>query len=78
MNGAHQVLIYADILKLISDDTRTLETNLDVLLNYIKDIGFVANIMETKYIEIWLHRGIMANEHHTLVVIRIKDVKIFK
>ena len=33
MNGAHQVLAYADDVNLIGDDIRTIERNADVLLN---------------------------------------------
>ena len=30
MNGTHQVLAYADDVKLIGDDIRTIETNADI------------------------------------------------
>ena len=44
MNVTHQVLTYADDVNLISDDTRTMERNADLLLNSCKDIGLVVNI----------------------------------
>ena len=59
MNGTHQVLAYADDVKLIDDDIRTLERNADVLLNAC----LAVNIGKTKYMEIGRHRGMMANEH---------------
>ena len=43
MNGAHQVLAYANDVKLVSDDIRTIERNADVLLNACNDIGLVVN-----------------------------------
>ena len=39
MNGTHQELAYADDVNLICDDIRTIERNLDVLLNACKDIS---------------------------------------
>ena len=36
MNGTHQVLAYADDVNLIGDDIRTIERNVDVLLNAYK------------------------------------------
>ena len=43
MNGAQQVLTYADNVNLIGDDIRTRERNADVLLNACKDIGLAVN-----------------------------------
>ena len=43
MNGTHQVLAYADDVKLIGDDMGTIETNADVLLNACKDISLAEN-----------------------------------
>ena len=63
MNGTHQVLAYADKVNLIDDDIRTIERNLDVLLNACKDIGLAVNTGKNKYLEIRRHRGMIANEH---------------
>ena len=48
---------YADDVNLIGDDIRTIERNVDVLLNDYKDIGLAVNIGKTKYTEIGRHRG---------------------
>ena len=63
MNGTHQVIAYADDVNLIGDDIRTIERNADVLLNACKDIGLAVNKGKTKYMEIGLHRGMIANEY---------------
>ena len=46
MNGTHQVLAYADDVNLIGDVTRTVERNIEVLLNACKDIGLAVNIQK--------------------------------
>ena len=43
MNGTHQVLSYADDVKLIGDDIR----NANMLLNIFKDIGLAVNTGKT-------------------------------
>ena len=56
-----QILVYADVVNLIGDDTITIERNADVLLNACKDIGLAVNTGKTKYMEIGRHRGMIAN-----------------
>ena len=63
MNGTHQVLAYSNHLNLIGDDIRTIERNVEVLLNACKDIGLAVNIGKTKYMEIGRHRGVIVNEN---------------
>ena len=35
-----------------------------MLLNSCKDIGVVVNIGTIKYVVLWNHRNVMANEHY--------------
>ena len=63
MNGNHQVLAYAEDVNLIGDDIRTIERNVDVLLNACKDIDLAVNTVKTKYKEAGHHQGLMANGH---------------
>ena len=62
MNGTHQVMVYVDDVNLIGDVFRTIEGNVDVLLNACKGIGLAVNAGKTKYKEIGRHRVIIANE----------------
>ena len=64
MNGTHQELAYADDVNLIGDYIRTIERNVDVLLNACKDISLAVNTGKTKYMEIGSHRGMIAYEHY--------------
>ena len=47
MNGTYHVLVYANGVNLIGNDTRTIERNTDVLINACKDIGLAINIGKT-------------------------------
>ena len=59
-NSTHQVLAYADDVKLIYDDIRTIEWNGDVLLNACEDIGLSVKSWKVKYMEIGSHGGMIA------------------
>ena len=52
MNRTHQVLAYADNVNLIDDDIRTIEINVEVLLNAFKDVGLAVNTGKPKNMEI--------------------------
>ena len=57
------ILGYADDVNLIGDDTRTIERNVDALLNACKDIGLGVNTSKTEYMEVGSARGMIANEN---------------
>ena len=62
MNGTHQILAYADDVNLIGNDIRTIQRNVEVLLNACSDIGLAVNTKKTKYVEIGRHRRMIAIE----------------
>ena len=72
MNGTHQILAYADVIKLIGDAIRTKERNA------CKDIVLVVNTEKTKYMEIGRPRGIIVNEHIRIGSNSYEKVKTFK
>ena len=49
-NGNHQVLAYAVDVNLTGDDIRSIEKNVDMLLDACQDIGLIVNTGKTKYI----------------------------
>jgi hypothetical protein len=67
-----------DNVNLIADDIRTIETNADVLLNTCKDIGLAVNVGKTKYMEMGLHRGMIANAHIKIDSNSYEKVETFK
>jgi len=60
MNGADQVLAYADNVNLINGVIRIIGRNADMLLNACNDIRIAVNIGKTKYIEIRCCRSLIA------------------
>ena len=66
MNGTHQVLAFVDDVNL-KDDIRTMERSVNVLLNACKYVGLAVNTRKTKYMEVGRHRGLMINDHITVV-----------
>ena len=77
LNGAHQVLAYADDVNLTGGDIRTIERNAYVLLNACKDIGLAVNTGKTKYMGIGRHRGMIANAHIKIGSDSYEKVKTF-
>ena len=57
MNGILHLLAYPYEVNLIGNDIRTIQRNVDVVLNAWKDIGLGVNPGKTKYIEIGRNRG---------------------
>ena len=55
-----------DIFTVLCDDIRTIERHPDMLLNASKDIDLAVNTGKTKFMEIGLHKDMMANEHITI------------
>ena len=78
MNHTQQVLAYAGDVNLISNDMRTIETNVDMLLNDCKDIGLTVKRGKTKYMEIGRHRDMIAIEHIKIGSNSYEKVKTFK
>ena len=60
MVGTRQVLTYLDDLMLIGDDIRTIERNVDVLLNPFKIISLAVNSGKSKDMEVGFHRDMIA------------------
>ena len=77
MNDTHRILAYEDDVSLIGD-VRTIERNVDVLLNAFQGIGLAVNTGKTKYMEIGRHRGMIANEHIKIGSNSSEKVKTFK
>jgi hypothetical protein len=49
LNGAHQLLVYADDVNLLGDSMNTIKENTKSLLEAGKDIGLEINAEKTKY-----------------------------
>jgi hypothetical protein len=49
LNGAHQLLVYADGINLLGDSVNTINENSETLLEACKNIGLEINAEKTKY-----------------------------
>ena len=65
-------------VNVLCDDIGTIERNAEVSLKACKDIGLAVNTGKAKYIKVWHHRGMMANEHIAISGNSNVKVKSFK
>ena len=56
-------IAYADYVSLIGGGIRTIERNVDVLLNACRDVGLTVNKETTMHTGVGRHRGMVTNEH---------------
>jgi hypothetical protein len=50
LNGAHQLLVYADDVNILGGSVYTLELNTEALVVVTKEIGLDVNANKTKYL----------------------------
>jgi hypothetical protein len=61
LNGAHQLLVYADDVNLLADNTNTKKKNTKFVIGVSKEVGLE---VKTKYMLIFRHRG--AGQNHSM------------
>jgi hypothetical protein len=50
INGTHQLLVYADDLNLLGDNTATVKKSTKTLIDASKEVGLEVNAEKTKYV----------------------------
>jgi hypothetical protein len=50
LNGTHQLLVYADDIKLLGDSINTIKENTETIFDASRDIGLQVNAKRTKYV----------------------------
>jgi hypothetical protein len=61
LNGAHQLLAYADDVKLLGENIDTMKKNMETLIDASKKVGLEINVEKTKYMLLFCHQNVDEN-----------------
>jgi hypothetical protein len=57
LNGAHQLLVYADDVNLLGDNIDAMKKNMETLIDASKEVGLEVNTEKTKYMLLSHHQN---------------------
>jgi hypothetical protein len=57
LNGAHQLLAYADDVNLLGDNVDTINKNTEILIDARKEVGLEVTVEKTKYMLVSHHQN---------------------
>jgi hypothetical protein len=57
LNGTHQLLVYADNVNLLGDNTYTIKKNMETFIDPSKEVCLEINIKKTKYMLLSRHQN---------------------
>ncbi|KAJ4432088.1 hypothetical protein ANN_20702 [Periplaneta americana] len=78
LNGLHQLLVYADDVKMLGENPQTIRENTGILLEASKDIGLEVNPEKTKYMIMSRDESIVRNGNIKIGNLSFEEVEKFK
>jgi hypothetical protein len=78
LNGLHQLLVYADDVNLLGDNTDTIKKNTEFLIDTSKEIRLEANTEKTKYMLLSHHQNAGQNYDKKIANRSFENVAQFK
>ncbi|KAJ4441680.1 hypothetical protein ANN_11538 [Periplaneta americana] len=78
LNGLHQLLVYADDVNMLGENTQTIRENTEILLEASKAIGLEVNPKKTKYMIMSCDQNILRNGNIKIGDLSFEEVEKFK